>query len=97
MWSCEIAAKRQKRQDEITRHLCGNRVCVNPAHLEFGTRGENARDTLVHGTKSAKLTPGRVRAIRKSPLSRKGLIEKYGVSKETIRRVLVGESWKFVD
>lgn len=24
-------------------HLCGNKLCVNPAHLEPVTRGENAR------------------------------------------------------
>lgn len=32
------------------RHLCGQRRCVNPAHLAYGTRSENMRDAIGHGT-----------------------------------------------
>ena len=27
------------------RHLCGNSQCINPDHLVYDTRSENARDT----------------------------------------------------
>lgn len=97
VWSCEIAAKRRRRDGEVTRHLCGNKVCVNPDHLRFGTNSENMIDTLVHGTRSAKLDPDKVREIRASGLTRKELVKKYGVSKASIRTVLIGESWKFVE
>ncbi|WP_244906091.1 HNH endonuclease [Celeribacter ethanolicus] len=26
------------------RHRCNNRLCLNPEHLEIGTRGENLMD-----------------------------------------------------
>ncbi len=96
IWSCEIAAKRRRKDEEITRHLCGNKVCVNPDHLRFGTKTENAVDTLVHGTRSAKLDPDKVREIRASGLSVKELVNMYGVSRVPIQSVLNGESWKFV-
>ena len=34
----------------VTRHLCGNALCVNPAHLKPGTQAENNRDKVLHGT-----------------------------------------------
>ena len=30
--------------DDVVRHRCNNRHCVNPAHLEIGSRGDNLRD-----------------------------------------------------
>ncbi|AVW91975.1 hypothetical protein DA792_13555 [Celeribacter baekdonensis] len=30
--------------DDVVRHRCNNRRCINPAHLEIGTRGENFMD-----------------------------------------------------
>ncbi|MCT8328347.1 HNH endonuclease [Albidovulum sediminis] len=26
------------------RHRCNNRLCINPDHLELGSRGENLQD-----------------------------------------------------
>jgi len=34
------------RRDEVVRHLCNNRRCINPAHLEFGDAAENWEDEL---------------------------------------------------
>lgn len=30
--------------DDVVRHRCNNRRCVNPEHLELGSRGENLQD-----------------------------------------------------
>lgn len=30
--------------DDVVRHRCDNRRCINPAHLELGSRGENLQD-----------------------------------------------------
>ncbi|MGA0542372.1 HNH endonuclease [Neotabrizicola sp. VNH66] len=30
--------------EEVIRHRCHNRLCINPAHLEIGSRADNRRD-----------------------------------------------------
>lgn len=30
--------------DEVVRHRCHNRLCINPDHLQFGTRAYNKHD-----------------------------------------------------
>jgi hypothetical protein len=30
--------------DDVVRHRCHNGLCVNPEHLEVGTRADNKRD-----------------------------------------------------
>lgn len=30
--------------DDVVRHRCNNRRCVNPQHLEIGSRGDNLQD-----------------------------------------------------
>lgn len=30
--------------EEVVRHRCHNRRCINPAHLEIGSRADNKRD-----------------------------------------------------
>jgi hypothetical protein len=36
-------------EDIVVRHKCDNRPCVNPDHLELGSRGDNNRDTAERG------------------------------------------------
>ena len=30
--------------DDVVRHRCHNGLCINPEHLEVGTRADNKRD-----------------------------------------------------
>lgn len=30
--------------DDVVRHRCNNKRCINPEHLELGSRGENLQD-----------------------------------------------------
>ena len=30
--------------DDVVRHRCNNKRCINPDHLEVGSRGENLQD-----------------------------------------------------
>ncbi|WP_139196289.1 HNH endonuclease [Salinihabitans flavidus] len=32
------------QRDQVVRHRCHNRRCVNPEHLEEGSRADNVRD-----------------------------------------------------
>lgn len=32
------------RSDNVIRHRCHNRLCINPDHLTIGSRADNKRD-----------------------------------------------------
>lgn len=74
-------------------HLCRNRWCVNPSHLEAVTQAENCRRGV--GT---KLTREDVKAIKLALPSvkwggRKELAAKYGVSDGLISNIKYGRAW----
>lgn len=75
-------------------HLCRNRKCVNPDHLEPVTRAVN----LQRGAK-ARLTNESVEEILvlAATMRRIDLAERFGVHVNTINAVVRGLSWKNVD
>jgi hypothetical protein len=84
-------------------HSCDNPSCVNPDHLFLGTDAENSADMVKKGRSAsrdrhsqAKLTTASATAIRREAadgVPRKELAARYGVSKSTVRSVIVGELW----
>jgi hypothetical protein len=77
-------------------HLCRNRACVNPDHLEAVTRAENLR----RGDRTV-LTEDGVREIRRryaeGGVYQRELAEEYGVSPVTIHSVIARKSWKDIE
>jgi hypothetical protein len=89
-------------------HSCGNGHlgCVNPNHLEWKTRTENAADMVVHGTLAlgerhgmAKLTEDAVREIRRlrGVVQQAELANRYGISTRNIREVQSRRTWGWLD
>lgn len=72
-------------------HLCRQRDCVNPDHLEPVTNAENVRRTP-----ATKLDWPKVRAIRAAladGCDRSELAQVYGVSRSTINAIACGQNW----
>lgn len=86
----------------MVRHLCGNKMCVNPAHLEAGTMYDNSQDgirlgEILRGSANgkAKLTEADVAYIRTNPdeLSGRNMATRFGVSPATISLIRSGRRW----
>ena len=75
-------------------HLCGNRKCVNPHHLEVVSQADNCR----HG-KGTKLTIDQAIEIKQAGRKKvRGdgprLAKKFSVSKSLIHDIWNGRAWK---
>src|SRR3546814_15830673 len=75
----------------VIDHLCRNRACCNPAHMEAVTRAENLRRGVV-----AKLTPAQVneiRALKGSGLTHREIGLRFDVSQAHTTNILNGKYW----
>jgi len=86
----------------MVRHLCGNKLCVNPDHLEEGTMADNAQDGIRLGETlrgqdngRSKITEDQARYVLKNPdgLTGAKLARKLGVSTATISLIRSGHRW----
>jgi hypothetical protein len=80
----------------MVTHLCDNRRCVNPSHLELGTARTNAWDAITRGRfkfsritdrRKCKLTDKEVLEIRSlyHSMPDRELAARYGVHRTTVR------------
>lgn len=84
---------------QIVRHMCDNRLCVNPSHLLLGTKADNNQDTIKRGrSNTTKLTEEQVKDIRVNyatgNFTLKELGETYGVSSSQIHMIVKRKSWQ---
>lgn len=90
----------------VARHRCDNPPCVNPAHLEWGSPWDNARDRVVRGRSArlagqtnpaAKLTTvavEEIRALLASGQSHSSIARRHGVSRRAISKIAAGITWR---
>lgn len=87
-------------------HSCDRPLCVNPAHLRWGTNNDNIEDRIKRnrshrwlgrkigaGNPMAKLTEADVRAIRASGERQQVLADRYGVTASAIWEIVNRVSW----
>jgi hypothetical protein len=84
-------------------HRCGVSGCVNPRHLRWATRKENQADRIIHGTDArgekfyaAKLNNEKVLAIRAESGTHQAIADRYGVTRESVTRILARKTWKHI-
>lgn len=96
-FSCELGKQRPKKKEEEVRHLCNNRICCEPSHLEFGSKKDNAADALRFGvSKGFKLSYERAETIRRmfnEGVTRKELAYTFKVGRKTISSVINRKRW----
>lgn len=91
--------------DAHAAHGCGRACCVNPKHLRWATAAQNMADKKVHGTQArgvdaptAKLTDAQAAKMRLDAKHwpQRVLAKRYGVTLNTVNKVLAGKSWGHV-
>lgn len=83
-------------------HTCDNPPCVNPEHLFIAPREMNMHDKVMKGrARKCHLTEGDVRAIREAYQpgveTQYSLARRFGVSQNTIGRIVHRLTWRHVD
>jgi len=83
----------------LVLHSCGNKKCVNPAHLRAGTPKENAKDyrqSDAYVKPRAKLCAEDILEIRRllsNGVMQKQVAKMFGVDARTISGIHTGISW----
>jgi HNH endonuclease len=98
---CELKNGPAPSDDHEAAHNCGNAhmKCINPNHLEWKTRPQNAQDRKRHGnyqdqvgTRRWRLTPEQVQTVKdlKGHVTQWELAQRFGVSRQTISGIHTG-------
>jgi hypothetical protein len=84
-------------------HLCRNRSCVNPYHLETGTAQDNTLDRDIRGRTAkgskngrAKITEGQALDIFLDKRPYLEIAHSFGIGRDMVSRIKVGRSWGHV-
>jgi len=87
----------------VVMHICDNRACVNPAHLQLGTYKDNTADMIAKGRDArpkgethtgSKLTAAQVLQIREELGTTREVASKYGINCKTVSRIRLRQTWK---
>lgn len=77
-------------------HLCRNRLCCNPEHLEVVTNAVNVRRGKATKLDAATVAQMKWLMIREGPPTDKQLAAAFSVTPGTIRAIRIGYTWREV-
>jgi hypothetical protein len=84
--------------------VCGNRNCVNTAHLSEKTKAENGADMITDGTSprgtrcaNCKLTEDQVRAIRADMRSQSEIAAEYEIKQGSVSDIKSRKRWRWLE
>lgn len=96
----------------VVMHTCDNRICVNPAHLQLGSQGDNHKDMCAKGRQVILKTYGKgeshpmtkpgldeaaIREIRAAPKSAcRRMAAKFGLKMSHVYNIRARRVWKHV-
>lgn len=102
-YSYELATGCSIPRGKMIRHLCGNKLCVNPMHLALGSHKDNAQDEVDRGSQikgersgNAKLDSYTVTLIRDLYSEGYGLTDlaiRFRLHKSHVHRLVNRVSW----
>lgn len=81
-------------------HSCGNRRCINPAHLSWKTAKDNQLDRRRHGTQTVsgrrKITLQQAEQIKRLKGMETSIVTaaRYGVTESNVRLIQSGKTWQ---
>lgn len=108
MCACRLAHGERPPGKRDVAHSCGERMCINPAHLRWATRSENEADKITQGRSnrgghrsgSARLRAEQVVEIREryetEDVTQQALADEYGVHIMTINSIILRRTWRHV-
>lgn len=88
----------------VVRHMCNNRKCVNPAHLEVGSHKDNTTDMFrtnppdrtgdrSHAKKITQADADELRQWREFGYTQKDIGTAFGIGQPQVSSVLNGKYW----
>jgi hypothetical protein len=86
----------------VVRHMCLEKLCVNPWHLELGTAKDNMRDKIRDGThtngKQTTITAEIAKQIKESKGAgtARERAQRFNVSVDIVKNIDAGKAWKHV-
>lgn len=98
---CEAVNGPRPSPKHHAAHNCGNKWCVNPAHVRWATPVENNADKVKHDTAqrgerhpNARLRKEDVVEIRASTKPDATLARKFAVTVQCVNQIRAGKSWR---
>lgn len=94
-----------KINNQVLRHTCDNRWCINPDHLIEGSHNDNVQDRVFINRSAVGEANGRSKLTEKEvieilnniELTNTELSKKYNVDTKVIRNIKNRISWKYLD